>query len=99
MLLKLAWRDLRLSRARCVFIVAAMAVGMASMGGVRSAAGIARNALQRESRAWLGGDLAVTTGNSLDPEQLEALGRMRETGIEWTLLATAVTMASSDESP
>ncbi len=99
MLLKLAWRDLRLSRARCVFIIAAMAAGMASMGGVRSAAGIARNALHRESRAWLGGDLAVTTGNSLDEEQLEALGRMRQTGIEWTLVATAATMASSDESP
>ena len=99
MLLKLAWRDLRLSRARCAFIVAAMAAGMASMGGVRSAAGIARNALQRESRVWLGGDLCVTTGDSLEEEQLEALGRMRRTGIEWTLVATAATMASSDESP
>lgn len=94
-----AWRDMQLSRARPAFLLAAMAVSVASIGGVRSAANVARSALDRQSRSWLGGDLAVTTGDPLEPEQIQALDRLRAKGIEWTLVTTSLTMGASSQSP
>ena len=94
-----AWRDLQWSRARTVFLVGAMAVSVASIDGVRSAANVTRSALQRESRAWLAGDLGVETGEALDEEQVDALNRMRSRGIDWTVVTTALTMGASDQSP
>ncbi len=96
---KFARRDFERSRARTAFLLTAMTLSVASVGGVRSAANVARSALHRESRSWLGGDLAVTTGESLDEQQLDALNRLRSRGIAWTVVTTALTMGASDESP
>ncbi|HTX39949.1 MAG TPA: FtsX-like permease family protein [Bryobacteraceae bacterium] len=96
---KLAWRDLQLSRVRTAYLLAAMAVSVASISGVRSAANVARSALHRESRSWLGGDLAVMTGEPLDYGQIEELNRLRSRGIDWTAVTTALTMGASSESP
>ena len=96
---KWAWRDLQLSRARPAFLIAAMAVSVASIGGVRSAADVARAALHRESRSWLAGDLAAVTGEPLDEQQIAALQQMRSRGIEWTVVTTALTMGASTQSP
>ena len=94
-----AWRDLRWSRARAGFLVVAMTVSAASISGVRGAANIARSALGRESRSWLAGDLAVSTGEPLDDVQREALDRMRAQGIQSTEVTTALTMGGSAQSP
>lgn len=96
---KWAWRDLHRSRSRSVFLLLAMAVSVASISGVRSAANIARAALHRDSRAWLAGDLAVTTGEPLDDQQIATLDALRPRGIQWTLVTTALTMGASGASP
>lgn len=96
---RLAWRDLQLSRARAALLLAAMAVSVACIGGVRSAANVAGLALQGESRSWLGGDLGVTLGEPLDEPRIDALNRLRSQGMEWTAITTALTMGASSESP
>jgi len=100
MAVRLAWRDLRASRARPAFLVAAMAISVAYIGAIRSAANIAGSVLHGQSRSWLGGDLAATTGAPLEEDQVDALNQMRARGIEWTLVTTGLTMGSaSEESP
>jgi predicted lysophospholipase L1 biosynthesis ABC-type transport system permease subunit len=95
---RLAWRDLRNSGARSLFIVLALAISMASVGGVHGAAEVARKALQADSRAWLAGDLAIDTRETIDQLQALALDGLKPRGIDWTVVTTSLTMASSDES-
>ncbi|MEO8027346.1 MAG: FtsX-like permease family protein, partial [Bryobacteraceae bacterium] len=95
---KLAWRDLRSSPSRAIFLLIALAVSIANVGGVRGAARVARETLHDDSRAWLAGDVSVTTGEALDDAQREAFDRLRAQGYEWTLVTWMLTMGGSDES-
>jgi len=96
---KLAWRDLRSSRFKSALIVVSMAVSIASVSGVQSAAGVARAVLHQDSRAWLGADTSITTGDPIGEEQTAALDHMRAEGISWTLVTWMLTMGASDEAP
>ena len=73
----------------------AMTVSIASIGGVRAVADAAREALQGDSRAWLGGDLCVDAAEPLSESQAAALDQ-RPGGLDWTLVTTSFTMAASD---
>ncbi len=94
---RFARRDLRASRPKAIFLIGALAVSIGSVGGVHSAASDARSALRLDSRIWLGGDLAVTTGDALDGNQIAALDGMRASGIDWTLMTWMATSSESDE--
>ena len=96
---RLAWRDLRSAPGRPVFIVLAMAVSIAGIGGVHGAANAAREALRGDSWAWLAGDLCADTRDPIGEDQVAALDRMKTEGIDWTVMTTALTMAGSDQSP
>jgi putative ABC transport system permease protein len=96
---RLAWRDLRRSPLRSAFIMLTMALSVASICGVRSAANVARKALQSDSRAWLAGDLGVDTTEPVSDTQVDALDKLKSIGIDWTLVTLASTMAASDQSP
>jgi putative ABC transport system permease protein len=97
--LRLAWRDLKSARGRVLLITLSAAISMAGIAGVYSAASVAREALQGDSRAYLAGDIGVDLRDAVDQEQAAALTAMRTQGVEWTLVATALTMAASDQSP
>jgi putative ABC transport system permease protein len=96
---RLAWRDLRSSPARAVFLAATMAIGVASVGGVRGADRAAREVLSRDMRMWLGGDLCLDTGEPIDGGQFAVLDRWRAEGMDWTLVTWVLSMASSSQSP
>lgn len=95
---RLAWRDLRNSKTRSAFVVAALAVSIASVSGVRGAAEVGRQSLHADSRAWLAGDLAIDTREPISENQAAALDRVRPDGIDWTVVTTSLTMAGSDQS-
>lgn len=96
---RIARRDLRASRGQSAFIIAAMAVSIAGVGGVHSAARAGREFLQRDARAWLAGDVCVDTGEPIGDDQVAALDRLRANGTEWTMVTWVITMAASDQSP
>jgi putative ABC transport system permease protein len=73
-----------------------MAIAVASIAGVHSAANAARDALDGDSRAWLAGDIGVDTIEPVDRDQIDQLNRI---GAPWSLVTLASTMASSDQSP
>jgi putative ABC transport system permease protein len=77
-------------------IAIAMVVSIAGIGGVDGAANSARRALRGDSRAWLAGDIGIDTRDAVDLDQAAALDRAMQSGIRWTSVSTALTMASSD---
>src|SRR5579871_3933002 len=95
---KIAWRDLRNSGTRPLFIIAVLAASIASVSGVHSAAQGARQALETDSRAWLAGDLCIDTRDPIDREQVRQLDQLEAGGVHWTLMTTLLTTASSSES-
>ncbi len=95
---RIGWRELRSARARAVLIVIAITVSIASVGGVGGAASVARQVLEGDSRAWLAADLCVDTAEPVDQGQSEQLDALRARGIDWSLVTTSFTMASSDQS-
>jgi predicted lysophospholipase L1 biosynthesis ABC-type transport system permease subunit len=95
---KLAWRNLRNSPIRVALISVAMAVSIASVGGVRGVAEITRKALQGDPRAWLAADLCADTREPILREQVDALNRMKLEGSDWTVMTITLTMAASDQS-
>jgi putative ABC transport system permease protein len=73
-----------------------MVVSIAGIGGVDGAANSARRALRGDSRAWLAGDIGIDTRDLVDLDQAAALDRASQSGIRWTAVSTALTMASSE---
>jgi putative ABC transport system permease protein len=96
---KLAWKDLSARPARSALLVASLAVSIAGIGGVRGAVNSVLDALHEGSRASLGGDVSVETGDVIGEEQFEALDGLRKDGCDWTLVTMILTMASSNQSP
>ncbi len=89
--LRLAWRDLANSRTRTALITTAIALSVASISGVRGAADAARQALSGDSRNWLAADLCVDTRDPLVQEQASQLDQLKQGGVDWTLIKTALT--------
>ncbi len=96
---RIAWRDLRASRGQSAFVLLTMAVSIAAVCGVTSAARAARSYLASDSRSWLASDVAVDTGEPISDAQIAALDRLRTDGMEWTMVTWVLTMAASDQSP
>ena len=96
---KLAWKDLSARPARSALLVAALAVSIAGIGGLRGAVNSVLDALHQGSRASLGGDVSIETGDAIGEEQFEALDGLRKDGCDWTLVTMILTMASSNQNP
>src|SRR5579863_8783113 len=98
-LARLAWVELKSSRAKSLLIVITIAISIAGVGGVFSAASVAREAFQADTKTWLGGDLAVDLTDAVRDAQLAELDKRKPEGLDWTLVITTLTTASSDQSP
>jgi putative ABC transport system permease protein len=94
----LAWRDLATARAKSALIALSAAVSVAGIAGVYGAASVAEKAMRGDSRAWLAGDIGVDLREPVNKEQADGLNRAKAQGVRWTIIATALTMAASDQS-
>ena len=74
-----------------------MAASIASIAGINGVAAVARDALGQDSRAWLGADLVVNTGEPISEDQFAALDRMRSSGIDSTVTVLVLTAVSSNQ--
>lgn len=82
-----------------MLVILAIAVSIAGVGGVHGAATLARETLSGDSRAWLAGDIGIDTRDTVNASQQAGLDRLGRADIEWTVITTTVTMASSTTSP
>jgi putative ABC transport system permease protein len=93
--LRIAWRELRASRARFLFVILAVAVGVASLTGVRGFSRSFRTMLLREARTLMAGDLTARVFALPTSEQQAALDDLARHGVRRTWITETVTMAST----
>ncbi|GAA3763017.1 ABC transporter permease [Terriglobus aquaticus] len=91
---RVAWRELRASRTKFLFVVLSVAVGVAALTGVRGFSASFRHTLLIRARSILAGDLGARMFQQPTPKQLALLdhaaaGLRRTTVTEMASMATA----------
>jgi putative ABC transport system permease protein len=92
---RIAWREMRASRAKFLFVVLAVAVGVGSLTGVRGFSRSFRRMLLREARTLMAGDLSARVFALPTPDQQGVLDALARRGVRHTWITETVTMASS----
>ena len=93
--LRIAWREMRASRAKFLFVVLSVAIGVGSLTGVRGFSSSFRHMLLGEARTLMAGDLTARVFALPTAEQEAALRGLDARGVRRTWITETVTMASS----
>jgi putative ABC transport system permease protein len=94
--LKIGWRDLRATPAKFLFVVLAVAVGVAALSGVKGFGYAFKGMLLRNAKQLIAADLQAQTWETLSPEQIAHLQQMgSEIGV-LTRVTETVSMAASE---
>src|SRR3954454_15063906 len=96
---RIAWREMRASRAKFLFVVLAVAVGVGSLTGVRGFSRSFRHMLLREARTLMAGDMTIRVFALPNAEQDAVLKQLAARGVRRTWITETVTMASSATTP
>src|SRR5450432_4073459 len=97
--IRIAWREMRAARAKFVFVILAVALGVGSLTGVRGFSRSFRRMLLREARTLMAGDLSARVFAMPTPEQEAVLNGLNQRGVRRTWITETVTMASSEATP
>ena len=90
---------MRASRARFLFVVLAVAVGVGSLTGVRGFSRSFRHMLLAQARTLMAADMTARVFALPNAEQQAALDRLEARGVRRTWITETVTMASSAATP
>ncbi len=90
---KIAWRETRASTGRFVFVILAVAAGVASLSGVRGFSQAFHTMLQRDARTFMAADLTVRTFEVATPQEAAAMDALAAQGVKRTQITETVTMA------
>ena len=90
---KIAWRETRASTGRFVFVILAVAAGVAALSGVRGFSQSFHTMLQRDARTFMAADLTVRTFEPPTPQQATQMDALVAKGVERTQITETVTMA------
>jgi len=90
---KIAWRETRASTGRFVFVILAVAAGVAALSGVRGFSQAFHTMLQRDARTFMAADLTVRTFELETPKEKAAIDSLLARGVERTQITETVTMA------
>jgi putative ABC transport system permease protein len=96
---RIAWREMRASRAKFLFVVLSVAIGVGSLTGVRGFSNSFRHMLLGEARTLMAGDLTARVFALPTAEQEAALRGLEARGVRRTWITETVTMASSTTTP
>src|SRR5439155_918027 len=97
--IRIAWREMRASRAKFLFVVLAVAIGVGSLTAVRSFSRSFRHMLLSEARNLMAGDMTVRIFALPSAEQNAVLEALGARGVRRTWITETVTMASSAATP
>jgi putative ABC transport system permease protein len=93
--MRIAWREMRASRAKFLFVVLSVAIGVGSLTGVRGFSTSFRHMLLGQARTLMAGDLTARVFALPTAEQEAALRGLGARGVRRTWITETVTMASS----
>ena len=97
--IRIAWREMRASRTRFLFVVLAVAVGVGSLTGVRGFSRSFRHMLLAQARTLMAADMTARVFSLPNADQQAALQHLEEMGVRRTWITETVTMASSPATP
>jgi len=96
---KIAWRELRASKAKFVFVLLSVAVGVAALTGVRGFSQSFQRALLLQARSIMAGDLSARMYRQATPEERTRLDAMGAQGVRQTVVTETVSMAMVQADP
>src|SRR5271163_3770247 len=97
---KIAWRELRASRAKFLFVILSVAIGVAALTGVRGFSESFQKALLDQARSIMAGDLSARMfrlATQQENAKLDSLAASK--GVERTSVTETVSMASLQGDP
>ncbi len=95
---KIAWRELRASPAKFVFVILAVAVGVAALSGVKGFGYAFKGMLLRNAKQLIAADLQAQTWGMLRPEQVSAIEAVGQKYGTMTRVTETISMAGSANS-
>ena len=96
---KIAWRELQASRAKFLFVIVSVAIGVAALTGVRGFSDSFQKTLLGEARTIMAADLSARMFRQPTQEEEQQLNVMASSGIQRTQVTDTVSMVSSPGDP
>src|SRR5271169_7082094 len=96
---RIAWRELRASRAKFVFVLLSVAIGVAALTGVRGFSQSFQKALLGDARGIMAADLSARMFRLATPKEEQQLDALATKGVERTSVTETVSMASVQGDP
>jgi putative ABC transport system permease protein len=96
---KIAWRELQASRAKFLFVILSVAIGVAALTGVRGFSDSFQKTLLGEARTIMAADLSARMFRQPTAEEEQALNAMASHGMQRTQITDTVSMVSSPGDP
>src|SRR6185437_9267445 len=94
---RVAWREMRASKAKFAFVLLSVAIGVAALTGVRGFSEAFQKALLGDARGLMAGDLSARLQRLATGEQTRQMDAMA--GVRRTLVTETVSMAKVAEDP
>ena len=92
---KIAWREAHASSAKFLFVIAAVAIGVGSLAGVRGFSSAFYGMLLREARTLMAADLSVRVFALPDATQSAVMEKLEQRGVRRTWITETLSMVSS----
>ncbi len=96
---RIAWRELRASRTKFVFVLLSVAIGVASLTGVRGFSESFQKALLGDARGLMAADLSARMFRLATPAEDKQLDALASKGVQRTDITETVSMASVHGDP
>jgi putative ABC transport system permease protein len=96
---RIAWRELRASRAKFVFVLLSVAIGVAALTGVRGFSQAFQKALLGDARGIMAADLSARMFRLATPKETQQLDSLATSGVERSSVTEIVSMASVEGDP
>src|SRR6202050_2882180 len=97
--LKIAWREVRASRTKFLFVILSVAIGVAALTGVRGFSDSFQKTLLGEARTIMAADLSARMFRQPTPQEEQQLNVLASRGIQRTQVSDTVSMVSSPGDP
>jgi putative ABC transport system permease protein len=96
---KIAWRELQASRAKFLFVILSVAIGVAALTGVRGFSDSFQRTLLGEARTIMAADLSARMFRQPTQQEEQQLNVMAAHGIQRTEVSDTISMVSSPGDP
>lgn len=96
---KIAWRELQASRAKFLFVILSVAIGVAALTGVRGFSDSFQKTLLGEARTIMAADLSARMFRQPTAEEEQQLDAMAAHGVQRTQVTDTVSMVSAVGDP